>query len=299
MRKEVLAGDRPSRPRLDIDSEEIAMMDRVLAVAIMVGSITLLLVAVKTQPAELKHVLTSGSQEMPAILLNLSRELRTVKHLLAAQKREARSQADTLVQFRAEDQRWRAAEPAGGLGLLSVARPSGEIQAFKDCSEADVPILRLMRAPCPDGHHGYDCKLRWDMQESFLPDPARWTQEWQAAQVAVVDCQRGLFDAFAARLTAAHWENEWDAQPFRISAAPPRTIGKMLHQLITINYYHMTLRKKPPLRAHPASGASGPAPTPSARTRCECRHRCVLPRRPQGHTTCRCRSPDSGGMWWS
>jgi len=41
-------------------------------------------------------------------------------------------------------------------------------------------------------------------------------------------------------MTAAHWEVEWDAQPFRIAATPPRTIGKMLHQLAMVNYYHLT-----------------------------------------------------------
>ena len=54
-------------------------------------------------------------------------------------------------------------------------------------------------------------------------------------------------EAITTRYHCAHiilgaWEVEWDAQPFRISAVPPRTIGMMLHQLVTANYYHMTLR---------------------------------------------------------
>jgi len=36
----------------------------------------------------------------------------------------------------------------------------------------------------------------------------------------VVNCQRGFFDAFADRLTRAHWASEWDAQPFRCRATP-------------------------------------------------------------------------------
>ena len=121
------------------------------------------------------------------------------------------------------------------------------------CREVDVPILKLLRSPCRDGHHGYDCTDRWDLLEEFLPDPARWIGEWNASQRASLhetNCQRAFFDALADRMTRAHWDVEWDAQPFRIAAVPPRTIGKLLHQLITANYYHLTLpvSKKPPLR---------------------------------------------------
>jgi len=51
-------------------------------------------------------------------------------------------------------------------------------------------------------------------------------------------------------MTAEHWLAEWDEQPFRIAATPPRTIGKMVHQLAMVNYYHLTLppRAKPRLR---------------------------------------------------
>ena len=70
----------------------------------------------------------------------------------------------------------------------------------------------------------------------------------------MVNCQRGFFDAFAEHATALHWENEWDAQPFRIAATPPRTIGKMLHQIVTANYY----------RAAPACARLRPRPLRSA-----------------------------------
>ena len=64
-----------------------------------------------------------------------------------------------------------------------------------------------------------------------------------------------------------HWEQEWDAQPFRIAAVPPRTMGKMLHQLITANYYHLTLGgARPPLRRVPAPGSRmRPLPQPGFR----------------------------------
>ena len=88
-----------------------------------------------------------------------------------------------------------------------------------------MPILALLRKPCADGRHGYGCTERWGMADRYLPTPGRWLAEWNASARSVVRCQRGFFDALAARFTAAHWEVEWDAQPFRISAVPPRTIG--------------------------------------------------------------------------
>ena len=44
-------------------------------------------------------------------------------------------------------------------------------RACAQCTEADVPILKLLRKPCPAGRHGYDCSERWDLLDSFLPDP--------------------------------------------------------------------------------------------------------------------------------
>ena len=59
----------------------------------------------------------------------------------------------------------------------------------------------------------------------------RWIREFNASQSSVLSCQRGFFDALADKMTRAHWEQEWDAQPYRLAATPPRTIGKMLHQV--------------------------------------------------------------------
>jgi len=145
--------------------------------------------------------------------------------------------------------------------------------ALDQCTEDDVPILKLLRNACPVGMHGYGCETRWDVHDSFLPRPRRWLKQYNASRVraaasAGVDCQRAFFDAFGAHLVAAHWEQEWDAQPFRISATPPRTIGKMLHQLITANYYHLTLgpKDRPPLRRDPAPGHRvKPLPQPGFR----------------------------------
>ena len=147
--------------------------------------------------------------------------------------------------------------------------------ALDRCTEDDVPILKLLRSACPAGMHGYGCDTRWDVHDSFLPRPRRWLKQFNTSRVraaasAGVDCQRAFFDAFGAQLIAAHWEQEWDAQPFRISATPPRTIGKMLHQIITANYYHLTLgpEARPPLRRDPAPGhGSKPLPQPGFRWR--------------------------------
>ena len=44
--------------------------------------------------------------------------------------------------------------------------------------------------------HGFDCDVRWDLEDRFLPPSERWQAEWRAAKKAVVDCQRGFFAAF-------------------------------------------------------------------------------------------------------
>jgi len=118
---------------------------------------------------------------------------------------------------------------------------SPQVQARLDgCTAEDVPILRMLYKPCPPGFHGYGCDTRWDLQDEFLPRPRRWLRQFNATTAAPVDCQRGFFNALAEVLTRMHWEQEWDAQPFRIAATPPRTMGKMLHQLVTANYFHLT-----------------------------------------------------------
>ena len=129
--------------------------------------------------------------------------------------------------------------------------------ALDRCTTDDVPILRLLERPCEAGFHGFGCDVRWDLQDQFLPKPRRWLNQFNRSSRADVDCQRAFFDAFATLLTRMHWEQEWDAQPYRIAAVPPRTMGKMVHQLVTANYYHLTLgpENRPPLRMAPVPGA--------------------------------------------
>ena len=149
----------------------------------------------------------------------------------------------------------------------AVDAPSPSQGALDRCTEDSAPIVRLLRRPCPPGFHGFACDLRWGLDDNFLPRPRRWLRQWNASRAANVDCNRGFFDAFAAVLTRVHWEQEWDAQPYRIAATPPRTMGKMVHQLVTANYYHLTLgARRPPLRAYPAPGArTKPLPQPGFR----------------------------------
>ena len=169
-------------------------------------------------------------------------------------------------------------QPSAALSTLYWQRKtldaSAAVQNSLDrCTEEDVPILKMLRNACPPGTHGYGCETRWDVHDSFLPRPRRWLKQYNASRVraaasAGVDCQRAFFDAFGAHLVFEHWEQEWDAQPFRISATPPRTIGKLLHQLITANYYHLTLgpKDRPPLRRDPAPGhRTKPLPQPGFR----------------------------------
>jgi hypothetical protein len=153
--------------------------------------------------------------------------------------------------------------------VAALTNTAGAAQAALDkCTEDDVPILRLLRRPCAPGYHGFACDVRWEMHDEFLPKPRRWVRQWNASFGAAVDCQRGFFDAYAEVLSRVHWEQEWDAQPFRIAAVPPRTMGKMVHQLVTANFYHFTLgpERRPPLRRIAAPGSHfKPLPQPGFR----------------------------------
>ena len=55
--------------------------------------------------------------------------------------------------------------------------------ALDQCTEDDVPILKLLRNACPVGMHGYGCETRWDVHDSFLPRPRRWLKQYNASRV--------------------------------------------------------------------------------------------------------------------
>ena len=206
---------------------------------------TTMLTLTMLQPSEVEH----QSQPLDSTLAN---ELKELRSLLSQQQEASERNAKLVRQLKDELARGDALDaPAGATppqpaaavaatasAALSSAAPSAaalaaevravaaaEAKALSRCTEADVPILALLRKPCADGRHGYGCTERWGMADRYLPTPSRWLAEWNASARSVVRCQRGFFDALAARFTAAHWEVEWDAQPFRISAVPPRTIG--------------------------------------------------------------------------
>ena len=135
---------------------------------------------------------------------------------------------------------------------------------YDSCQVSSVPILRMLSRPCQPGVHGFRCDKRWDIDDQFLPSPRRWLRQWNASLSKDLDCQGAFFAAFAEVLTRFHWEQEWDAQPFRIAATPPRTMGKMLHQLVTANYYHFTFGKaRPALRRGPPAPGSHMRPLPN------------------------------------
>jgi hypothetical protein len=227
-------------------------MHTLAAVLGVTTAILLVLLALVEQPVEQRQsvVLPHAGAASPAALASLTAELQLLKAALAQQQAGAAAQLAKLDQLRSVDAPAATAAAASAAPDLTPARvEAAERAALAACTEADVPILRLLHNPCPGGYAGYDCKLRWDVQDSFLPAGRLWLREWRATRSAVTNCQRGFFQALQARMSAAHWEVEWDAQPFRIAATPPRTIGKMLHQLAMVNYYHLTLQNKPRLRA--------------------------------------------------
>jgi hypothetical protein len=194
------------------------------------------------QPVEIQHVQVASKQVDPA----LQTELQQLRQLLVQQQQASARQTELLRQLKGEltsGDKIEATDTstpprsAGASKGFSVGAPTpnalvaaeddrqsaaliaeAESKALSMCSEADVPILRLLRSPCPDGMHGYACDERWGLDDKFLPSPAKWRAEWNASARAVTNCQRGFFDAVADHMTRVHWEVEWDAQPFRISA---------------------------------------------------------------------------------
>lgn len=225
----------------------------------------LLVLLLLSGPAETEIVPLPTARAVVDIgVSSLTAELVQLKTLLHEQQAAAAEHLALVEQFaagRASVLRPVAGEAAAAAPLADSAEL--ERMALAACTPSDVPILGVMRSPCPPGMHGYGCKVRWDLGDRFVPEGGRWLSEFNASHRAVVNCQRGFFDAFAERLARAHWETEWDAQPFRIAAAPPRTIGKMMHQLTTANYFQLTSsptqqdknHKRLPLRSAAAPGS--------------------------------------------
>ena len=232
---------------------------RLLACAV-VATVGLFALVLTRAPVEVEHAVGGGTyrrhqlkevQRLQGVVEHLTARLRSVeKDALDAKAAAPPMRGGDARSTRAVTQP--TLEPAGS--FASPVEPVREGDGLERCTVADVPILRLLHKPCPDGKHGFDCKARWDLLDKFLPDPDRWLREWRAARHAVLDCPRAFFATFAQRLDDAHFEAEWDAQPFRIVPAPPRTIGKMLHQLVTANYYHLTRAGRHPTRRAPLPG---------------------------------------------
>ena len=236
----------PPLTNLGMSTSALAVLSATCAV--------LLVVLLLSGPAETEIVPLPAARAVVDIdVSSLTAELVQLKTLLAEQQAAAAEHRALVEQFaagRASVSRAVAGEAAAAAPLADSAEL--ERMALAACTPTDVPILGVMRSPCPPGMHGYDCKVRWDVNDRFVPEGRRWMAEFNASHRAVVNCQRGFFDAFAERLARAHWETEWDAQPFRLAATPPRTIGKMMHQLTTVRH------------ATTVAAAAQPQPEPEA-----------------------------------
>lgn len=135
------------------------------------------------------------------------------------------------------------------VAALARASVAGGSSSDGPCSfdaQADVPILRLWR--CPPGLVGYECEHRLDTLLSFLPNAARWRQEWSDARAR--RCQQQALDATFGALVGAHGpgfhlrEARHGAvleHVFEISNRKrPCTVGKMLHQFAVANHAALT-----------------------------------------------------------
>lgn len=211
----------------------------------------LLLTFTAQQPSEVQHV--PPVRDAP----ELTKELKQLRQLLGEQQEASRRQAALIKELVASTQSLDpttstsdggspsaagtltagvpsvAAAPPASSTAIAAQIAAAERRALDRCTEDDVPILKLLRKPCHDRQHSYGCREPWGLSDRFLPPRQQWVAEWNASARSAVNCQRAFFDALADRMTRAHWEVEWDAQPFRISAVPPRTIGKMLHQIVS------------------------------------------------------------------
>ena len=166
----------------------------------------------------------------------LAAELKQLRQLLAEQQAASKRQSELVAQLKRElagmdtaapssiasddsaaaDDDEEGDEPPSPASVVAAAAEreaasaaevaAAEAKALSRCTENDVPILKLLREPCRAGFHGYDCEERWGLSDTFLPDATRWLREWNASARSVTNCQRGYFDAFAHRLTLAHWE---------------------------------------------------------------------------------------------
>jgi len=176
-------------------------MNSLAAVFGVTTAVLLVMLALLQQPVEQQQIVVPAvpaPSVTPAVLEQLTAELKQLKTIIAKQQADATTQIAKLGQLKAAHLTavaTSAAPPAGAAQPAPASTEAAERAALATCTEADVPILRLLRKPCPGGYTGYDCKVRWDLQDSFLPSGRQWLAEWSESRRAATNCQRGFFDA--------------------------------------------------------------------------------------------------------
>ena len=164
------------------------LMSSTTALAVLSATCAILLVLLLLgSPREAETAPLKPRAAGPASDLSpLTAELAQLKNLLAEQQAAAseyRALAAQLAAGKASMSGAAAGEAAAGdaAGGAAAAAASAvtaapladsvelERAALAACTPSDVPILGMMRSPCPPGMHGYDCKVRWAMGDHFVP----------------------------------------------------------------------------------------------------------------------------------
>ena len=174
-------------------------MSRPLLTLVGVASGLLLVIAIALRPpSEVMHIAQvtpatdAGNAAVAAAQEKLTAEMGLLRQLLSQQQKAASEQTALMDRLQKAVAASPAAAPASSARspATSATAPSGlaagvaaaEQHALGRCTEADVPILKILRSPCPDGMHGYGCTDRWDLLEQFLPTPSLWLKDWNASQ---------------------------------------------------------------------------------------------------------------------
>jgi len=163
-----------------------------LLVGIATAALLLGLALVQQQPVETRQAAAPQAlAASPAAVRALSSEVRALSRALQQQHDEAAAQLEQLRRLAPAANRSSAGSSAAATAssaaigsaaasaAASAAREAAEAAALAACTEADVPILRLWRRPCPGGRAGFACDVQWDLQDRFLPEGSRWLFEWR------------------------------------------------------------------------------------------------------------------------
>ena len=171
----------------DLQQKLRVLMSSTTALAVLSATCAILLVLLLLgSPGEAETAPLKPRAAGPASDLSpLTAELAQLKNLLAEQQAAAseyRALAAQLAAGKASMSGAAAGEAAAGDAAGGAAAAASAVAAapladsveleraaLAACTPSDVPILGMMRSPCPPGMHGYDCKVRWAMGDHFVP----------------------------------------------------------------------------------------------------------------------------------